>query len=434
MSKLNRPIPWVTPPQGAAYVDWGNPLTKGLRDLSLFNQRRNVVRNAFLSSNGTNNSDPRGPIITTDATAYSVPGGYAALPITVIIGFVRLGSPTNSNHALWISKDDITGNSGLYFRYEDAGTLAVIKSQTAAVGSGAFTVKPGGSLLALTIDSGNYALYGDGGLVASGTHAQTFTSVTPVIGSESSEALEDHPNGIFYFHAVWDRVLSAGEIKRISDNPWQLYAPRKRQIYVSAASGGISGTLSQTLGDASASSTGTVKIAGTTSSTLSAATSSATGTLAIVGSASPTLGAITSAATGTVAIVGTLSKTLDAATLAATGVLTAPGTGVVNQSLATATLSATGTVAIVGSASVNLGALGLSSASAIRINASLAQTLASATLSATGAAVGAISGTASVTLGSLTLSAAGQGLWADVARASTVWTDAADASGIWTEI
>lgn len=237
MSKLNRLIPWVTQPQGAANVDWGNPLTRGLRDLSSLggSQRRNVARNNFLSSNGTVNSDPRGPIITTDATAYSVPGGYAALPITVVIGFVRLGAPTAGNHALWISKDDITGNGGLYFRYEDAGTLAVLKSQTAAVGSGVFTVKPGGSLLAVTVDSGNFALYGDGALVASGAHAQTFTSVTPVIGSESSNAAEDHPNGIFYFHAVWGRVLSANEIKRISDNPWQLYAPRKRQIYASVS-------------------------------------------------------------------------------------------------------------------------------------------------------------------------------------------------------
>lgn len=227
-------------PQQSTGIDWSNPLTKGLRDLSLLGglQRYNAARKTFLSSNGTVDSDPRGPKITTDGTAYAVPGGYAVLPITVIIGFARLGAPTSGNHALWISKDDTTGNGGLYFRYEDAGTLAVLKSQTAAVGSGAFTVKPGGSLLAATVDSGNFALYGDGGLVASGTHAQTFVSDTSVIGSESSNAAEDHPNGIFYFHAVWDRALSADEIKRLSANPWQIFRPRKREIYLVAAASG----------------------------------------------------------------------------------------------------------------------------------------------------------------------------------------------------
>ena len=238
MSKINRLIPWVTQPNGVTGVDWGNPLTKGLRDLSSLggSQRRNVARNNFLSSNGTVNSDPRGPIITTDATAYSVPGGYAVLPITVIVGFIRLGAPTNAQHALWVSHDTLYGGDGLYLRYQDAGTLEVLKSQVAMIGSGTFTVKPQGSLLGLTIDAGNYVLYGDGALIGSGTHAQTFTSGTPVLGSEGSDpTLSGHPNGIFYFHATWDRVLSANEIKRISDNPWQLYAPRKRQIYASVS-------------------------------------------------------------------------------------------------------------------------------------------------------------------------------------------------------
>lgn len=239
MPIITRLFPHLIQPQYPVRVDQGNPLTKGLQDVAVLGNtlRWNAARNTFLSSNGTVNSDPRGPIITTDATAYSVPGGYAVPPITVVVGFIRLGAPTSGNHALWISKDDTTGNSGLYFRYEDAGTLTVLKSQTANIGSGSFTVKPGGSLLGVTIDSGNFALYGDGDLVASGTHGQTFTSVTPVIGSESSEALEDHPNGVFYFYAAWNRVLTAAEFKALSLNPWQIFEDRKQNIYVSAASG-----------------------------------------------------------------------------------------------------------------------------------------------------------------------------------------------------
>ena len=312
MPRIVVPIPWTEQPHGAEGVDWSNPLTQGLRDFSSLGsaQRRNVARNNFLSSNGAVKSDSRGPIITTDATAYSVPGGYSALPITVIVGFARLGTPTNGNHALWISKDDITGNGGLYFRYEDAGTLAVLKSQTAAIGSGAFTVKQDGSLLAVTIDSGNYTLYGDGGLVASGTHAQTFTSTTPVIGSESSEALEDHPNGIFYFHAVWGRVLSADEIKRISDNPWQLYQDEEFPVWFTA--GGASGTMAAILGAFSANITGSTTIVGSITNTLDNNIGNLQGTAGSVsGSIAQTLENDTSNIAGTTSILGTISNVLN---------------------------------------------------------------------------------------------------------------------------
>lgn len=46
-------------------------------------------------------------------------------------------------------------------------------------------------------------------------------------------------NGIVYLAAFWSRVLSDAEIKKLSINPWELFAPNPRKIW-SAVSGGAS--------------------------------------------------------------------------------------------------------------------------------------------------------------------------------------------------
>lgn len=371
MPYVNVPIPWTEQPHGTEGIDWGNPLTQGLRDLTSLGsaQRRNVARNNFLLSNGTVNSDSRGPIITTDATAYSVLDGYAVLPITVIVGFVWLGAPTNGAHALWVSHDTLYGQDGLYLRYQDAGTLEVLKSQVALIGSGSFTVKPEGSLLGVTIDAGNYALYGDGALIGSGTHAQTFTSGTPVLGSEGSDpTLSGHPNGIFYFQAVWDRVLSADEIKRISANPWQLHLDEEFPVWFGAAAG-VSGTLAAALAAFTSSITGNTTIVGSMAQTAANAVSAFTGSTTVTGTIAKTLGNDVAAFTGNTAITGTIAKTLTndvgdlqgsagagtSGTIAVTTQNNAPnmtGTtsivGTMNASTENATSNATGSTTILG--------------------------------------------------------------------------------------
>lgn len=431
MPIITRLFPHLIQPQYPVRVDQGNPLTKGLQDVAVLGNtlRWNAARNTFLSSNGTVNSDPRGPIITTDATAYSVPGGYAVPPITVVVGFIRLGAPTSGNHALWISKDDITGNGGLYFRYEDAGTLAVLKSQTAVVGSGAFTVKPGGSLLAVTVDSGNFALYGDGGLVASGTHAQTFTSATPAIGSESSEAAENHPNGIFYFHAVWDRVLSAAEFKRLSDNPWQIFEPRKQEIYVSVASGGTtlitaSDSLTPSFTEALA-----LLSASAISDTLTSSVSESVGLAVLVAASDTVTPSVAETASVIAAVIAsdTLTPTLVEA----------------QASFVSSALSEAFTLSL-GEAQASLLSSAVTDIAAVSVTESAAVLVA---LVGSDTYIVSITDTAAVTTADIIAKAVSEtfsisfteaasivtaSLWTDKSVSVTVWTDKPDASTTWT--
>lgn len=233
---IERKFPWLIQPQYPVGIDWTNPLSNGLQDAHVLANGLgfNAVKNTFLSSNGTRNFEPRGAIITTDATAYAIPGGYSAFPISILVGMIRLGAPTSGNHALWLSKDQAP-SGGLYFRYQDAGTLALIKSQVALIGSAAFTIKSGGSLMGAAVDATSYAVYGDGALLTSGTHAQAPLFGTPQLGSEGDNSSWDHPNGVFYFQATWNRLLSAAEFKGLSANPWQIFQPIKRRILVPSA-------------------------------------------------------------------------------------------------------------------------------------------------------------------------------------------------------
>lgn len=122
------------------------------------------------------------------------------------------------------------------------------------------------------------------------------------------------------------------------------------------ASGGITGTLAKTLGDATAAGTGTVAITGAAAKTLGAATAAAAGSVPITGAAAVTLGAATLVAAGSSSdeIIGTLDKTLGAATAAGAGSVAI--TGAAAPTLGAAAAAAAGAVDITGQGAATLGA------------------------------------------------------------------------------
>lgn len=86
----------------------------------------------------------------------------------------------------------------------------------------------------------------------------------------------------------------------------------------------INGSLSQTIGAVTLSSTGTLAIQGSLSATIAPITLSSTASVAITGSETTTLGPVTLSATGSLAIQGSLAATLDAITLSASGTVSQP--------------------------------------------------------------------------------------------------------------
>jgi len=113
-------------------------------------------------------------------------------------------------------------------------------------------------------------------------------------------------------------------------------------LEIPAAGGGITGTLSQTLANATLASTGAVLVSGTASPTLGTLTLAGTGGVLVQGTLAQTLGALTVAGTATHPVIGTLATTFGDVSLTGSGGILVSGS--LSSVLGDVTLSATGTV------------------------------------------------------------------------------------------
>jgi hypothetical protein len=282
-----------------------------------------------------------------------------------------------------------------------------------------------------TASDGTWLVQGGASSIGTVTSNLTF-GCDPGGGSKATDALL---SGM----AIMPLDIGEARAEALSRNFWQLYQPIQRNLWpVEVLGGGISGTLTQTLGDATSTATGTLAISGTTSQTLGNATSTATGTLRIAGTATQTLGNVTSAATGALLIQGATTATLAAATLAAAGELQAAGTGTLTATLADVTSSATGALAIQGTATATLAAVTSAATGALQIQGTTTATLAAVTLAAEGTGQQVTVGELAATLANVTASATGKLLiagtttatLADVTAAATGRVDIAATLGV----
>lgn len=148
--------------------------------------------------------------------------------------------------------------------------------------------------------NGNFkALYINGVLAASAS-----TSGGPTIATEFLSIGAWHTNGwtgrIANF-AIWERVLTQTEVRRLYNDPYGLILPpRKRLIYVGGLALPVTGTAAFTTGAASLDATGHISISGSVALTTGSASLAATGRISLTGTAAFTTGSAVLAATGTV--------------------------------------------------------------------------------------------------------------------------------------
>lgn len=194
--------------------------------------------------------------------------------------------------------------------------------------------------------------------------------------------------GNINFAAVLRRGLSVPEAILLSLNPWQIFEDPFSSFFYTPASGGggVSGTLAQTLANATLAASGTQTIRGTLAQTLAATTLAASGTTRIQGTLSLNLSAVTLAAAGTVGSPssGTVVETLDNVTLSASGATTVRGT--LAQTLANVVSAAAGTTTVRGTVTTTLGndLLAASGSVGSAVSGSVVLTLSNATLAALG--------------------------------------------------
>jgi hypothetical protein len=413
---LLRPTVWTQQPQQAVGIDWSNPITRGLQfaitptvtlpfsDSSIKTASRNGIAYDYGASRQTQ-------------VAHQ-PGMQLTGALTLVVG---CRARTFSNYSPLISKTDSADtNQPFELRLGDSATGAGLSVARANTSVKVFTV--GGSavtantdlLIATTFPSGLIEAvptfyYGQlGGSLTinaspapagGGSGAATDIGGKIYVGRRAGGVTQ--LDGLIYFSYGFNRVLSAAEIRSLSANPWQIFAPIRRQLFVAdAGGGGVTGTGSLSQSAQTLSASGSVSIGATASLTQAAQTLASNGTVAIAGSASLSQAAQTLSATGTVAAAGSIT-----------------GTATLNQTAQT--LAATGLIAISGTASLAQSAQTLSASGAIQITGTGNLIELAETLSASGVVLTGITGSANLAQDAQTLTATATTLFPAIGRPSS---------------
>ena len=377
-------------PQGPLVIDSTSPLAKGLvgvfngssrlQALTGKNNFTNVAGSSFdgrtatfdgATSYLTSAYPTRATVDACTILAVVSPSAYPTLSICTPFASFETVDQSRGSRSL-----GITTTGGLSLGSQGSnGFGAMISGGTVPIGIPSVVIGStpegltgnawlnGVKVLSGTINSGN-AVYGNGAPAQVLTVGRGFGVTTPA-GSYG------YFQGSVHLALVYNRVLSDAEVRALSSNPWQVFAPVERQIWVpiTASSTASTGNLVTTEAGsdlASFTATSVVTSYGSLSATESGAdTSALTGTSAAQGVLTSTeSGADTSALTGALFTQGSLTTSETGADTSAftggqqtIGILSATEAGADNvafigvtlaQASVTATESGSGTAALVG--------------------------------------------------------------------------------------
>lgn len=234
MGWIERRIPRRQQPQGVARPDTTRPLVRGLRGAWIGG------RHLINAATGALSSAPGGVAI---ASEHGIVTQYAGTPTdtgAVIGGFgnqftvaIRLRPAALGGHRVCGAHND--GGPGWLMAIEGA-SLNMYCDAAQKVGA---NVSVGEwSQVAFSFDAtGTKRLAVDGGVTASAQSATVTASGLPVlIGAYQWSGYADFAGDIDYLY-IWDRGLEADELVAVQANPWQLFAPLTRRIWVPSAGG-----------------------------------------------------------------------------------------------------------------------------------------------------------------------------------------------------
>lgn len=371
-------------PQSPVGIDWANPLTKGLIGLI------NGSRSGFKGDMVTNSPAPQ----ATGPRAYQSGESFGGLTTGVAYPRLNAGAknwditspvmsmfaayhPTANGSSSNIASNGLGTSSGFaiyshfsngtprFVIYEAGGVAKTVTGSTGDIKLNRLNTG------CVTSDGSNVCGYQNGTLI--GTTATTGANLNydatyhRVALGGSAQDSGGLAGCAVHYAGLWNRALSAAEIKSLSNNPWQVFKAPDQNYFVPTATTSASTTITgisitsgigaltaqgaaiATLGGVSASSS--VGILGVTTSaaiTLSGVTS--TSNVGIIsasanGSGSTTLVGVTSTnAIGNITAVGSRN-----ATTTLSGVLSSSNVGTLNVSVSVATtLGGVGSTASVG--------------------------------------------------------------------------------------
>ncbi len=234
-------------PSGFARIDWGNPITSGLR--SVVNANDPSWNPATDVRNTVN-----GVVPAFSHRGFAVASAGTTPPITT--PEVISGDST----VLLLVVPRTAGGTNVYFTASAASAVRWIGQSSTAWSISGSVNAPGNSValdkqqcVVVTHAGATHAIYIDGVLAASGTPSLTD-------GSDGASWLGFGTTGGFDVGAadggmllglLWNRALSDSEIVEISENPWQIFRETGEDYLVPAGAAGT--TIDGTLGTATAS-------------------------------------------------------------------------------------------------------------------------------------------------------------------------------------
>ena len=225
-------------PQGPARIDWSNPITRGLVAATIGG---NVVQ-----GNAVSHQSPR---LFREGTAFDCTGSEfidfgSVFNNTNPASLVALFNPDAIAPAIGQEADILSCGDRLTLRINSTGGVAgqilfylFDGNNWYGVHSGVQVV-PGNTCFAAGVHSGNKnaVFLKQAGVfsTASASSPQRAATTQPLRVGLSAETARSLNGGVL-FTAAFNRALSDAEIKSLSDNPWQIFAPDSKALWTPAA-------------------------------------------------------------------------------------------------------------------------------------------------------------------------------------------------------
>ena len=297
-----RNVPRTRQPQTPTGIDWGNPITKGLQFAVVpFSRLTEVVNNGVLTyDTGATYQDDvtgRGLFFNGTTDGISLPG--SASSAYTVFGLVNINAANATRNVMSLGTGaayavQLRADSGNWSFYQSTATggTDLLAGETGTVVAGKVTAIAG-TWDGLSVIS----LYRDG-LQRASTVALTIRGSTSARVGQDNFGAKQGWSGSIYIALMWARALTAAEHVSLAANPWQIFSPLIRKIWVPAAGGAASfAAASISIATAAAALTTTIRLAATSAATAitSAALTTAT-TLAAASTAIASAGAALSTA------------------------------------------------------------------------------------------------------------------------------------------
>jgi hypothetical protein len=225
MSLIIRPPNVMQPYGGAAVIDYGNPICAGLQDW--FTPQ---TPERFVAGTGTiaRTTGPNGQAFTGSSLQVNGKVSSTNWQTFTILGVVTTPSVITSGYAAISSTAD-AGGFGIWVGISTSN-FVVDNFETQTNIGAAVALKP--YVLVATYTPATIAGYVNG--VFGGSAGNGTDTGTGVLAAMATGAGNTFWTGTVSLAAWWNRVLSANEILSVSRNPWQLFLPTARRIWVSA--------------------------------------------------------------------------------------------------------------------------------------------------------------------------------------------------------